>query len=273
MHPRQAKRPWDAATQARAQQVLRFIESRGATHPRDVLAAFDHGTVQGYWGGTLNASTQLLDGMHYRGLLRVVRRESGTRVYEAKQPAAADDSPPARLQAARTLVDIVLRQYAPLPSRSLGYLVGLLGYGGPHLRAECRSVLAELRSQLPSVTLDGVSWYWPEGEAPASARWKVDDQVRLLAPFDPIVWDRARFELLWGWAYRFEAYTPAPKRLYGHYALPLLWRDQVVGWANVGVSKGQLQPHIGFAGPRPQDPAFHQALDDELQRLSDFLGL
>ena len=32
--------------------------------------------------------------------------------------------------------------------------------------------------------------------------------VRLLAPFDPVVRDRARFELLWGWVYRFEAYTP-----------------------------------------------------------------
>ena len=51
--------------------------------------------------------------------------------------------------------------------------------------------------------------------------------VRLLAPFDPIVWDRRRFELLWGWPYRFEAYTPVAKRKLGYYALPLLWRDRV----------------------------------------------
>jgi uncharacterized protein YcaQ len=51
--------------------------------------------------------------------------------------------------------------------------------------------------------------------------------VRLLAPFDPVVWDRTRFELFWGWAYRFEAYTPPRLRKLGYYALPLLWRDKV----------------------------------------------
>ena len=48
-------------------------------------------------------------------------------------------------------------------------------------------------------------------------------------PFDPVVHDRTRFELLWGWTYRFEAYTPAPKRKRGYYALPLLWRDRAIG--------------------------------------------
>ena len=65
--------------------------------------------------------------------------------------------------------------------------------------------------------------------------------MRLLAPFDPVVWDRRRFELFWGWAYRFEAYTPAAKRQLGYYALPLLWRDRVIGWGNVSVKNGELQ--------------------------------
>ncbi len=69
--------------------------------------------------------------------------------------------------------------------------------------------------------------------------------MRLLAPFDPVVWDRRRFELLWGWAYRFEAYTPAPKRIRGYYAMPLLWRDQVIGWGNLAVQDGALQTELG----------------------------
>jgi uncharacterized protein YcaQ len=101
----------------------------------------------------------------------------------------------------------------------------------------------------------------------------VDDAVRLLAPFDPLAWDRHRFELFWRWRYRFEAYTPAPKRQLGYYALPLLWRDTVVGWANVSVIEGRLQPAIGFFGPRIGDAAFASAVDDELQRVNDFLGL
>lgn len=55
--------------------------------------------------------------------------------------------------------------------------------------------------------------------------------MRLLTPFDPGVWDLRRFEILWGWTYRFEAYTPAPKRKLGYDALPLLWYDRVIGWA------------------------------------------
>jgi len=52
-------------------------------------------------------------------------------------------------------------------------------------------------------------------------------RVRFLAPFDPVVWDRRRFAQLWSWEYRFEAYTPARKRVLGYYAMPLLWRDRV----------------------------------------------
>jgi uncharacterized protein YcaQ len=97
--------------------------------------------------------------------------------------------------------------------------------------------------------------------------------VRLLAPFDPVVWDRDRFERFWGWPYRFEAYTPAAKRQLGHYALPLLWREQVVGWANIGVRDARMQVEVGFAGPRITDPAFAAAMDEELHRMHAFLGL
>ncbi len=105
--------------------------------------------------------------------------------------------------------------------------------------------------------VDGVDWYWPAGEDPASGEHRAgDDRVWLLAPFDPVVWDRRRFEHFWGWPYRFEAYTPAPKRKLGHYALPLLWRERVVGWANVSVEGGVMRPEVGFVGPRIGDPAF-----------------
>jgi uncharacterized protein YcaQ len=120
--------------------------------------------------------------------------------------------------------------------------------------------------------VNGVDWYWPAGENPAGA--PPDAAVRLLAPFDPIVWDRPRFELLWGWEYRFEAYTPMPKRKLGYYALPLLWRDQVIGWANVGTVDGELRPDVRYVtGRPPRDRAFRAALDDELSRLAVSLGL
>jgi uncharacterized protein YcaQ len=98
------------------------------------------------------------------------------------------------------------------------------------------------------------------------------DAVRLLAPFDPVVWDRRRFELLWGWAYRFEAYTPPAKRKLGYYALPLLWRDRVVGWANLALRAGQLHADFGYAGgAKPSERAFARELEAEVERMRLFL--
>jgi len=117
--------------------------------------------------------------------------------------------------------------------------------------------------------IGGHVWYWPEDDAlPAGAR---TDVVRLLAPFDPVVWDRRRFELLWGWAYRFEAYTPVAKRKLGYYALPLLWRDRVVGWGNVSLTDGHLHADLGYVNARPRDRGFGRALDQELERMRAFL--
>ncbi len=88
-----------------------------------------------------------------------------------------------------------------------------------------------------------------------------------------MVHDRGRFEQLWGWAYRFEAYTPASRRKLGYYALPLLWRDRVIGWGNLSVRGGELQSEIGYVGSPPRDRAFRRELEAELDRMQEFLGL
>ena len=271
MHPRRPQRAWTPTQQRRATELLDFVRAQGEVRPKDVQAVFDHGRTRNAWGGTSNAVTALLDGMHYRGLLRVRRREGGLRVYEA---ASHEADPRSAADKADALVDLVLAKYAPLPTRSLGFLCSALRYGAPHLRDDTRRALQRARTRLPSATLDGLTWLWPDGENPAAKRWQFDDQLRLLAPFDPVVWDRLRFECLWGWAYRFEAYTPAAKRQLGYYALPLLWRGQVIGWGNVGQQAGRLTVELGFvAGRAPRGVDYRRALDDELGRLASFLGL
>lgn len=54
-------------------------------------------------------------------------------------------------------------------------------------------------------------------------------RTTLLSPFDPLVWFRDRTERLWNFYYRIEIYTPEPKRIYGYYTLPILWRGMIVG--------------------------------------------
>jgi uncharacterized protein YcaQ len=117
--------------------------------------------------------------------------------------------------------------------------------------------------------VDGVGWYWPANEDPA--RSAPHDAVRLLAPFDPVVWDRDRFDRLWSWVYRFEAYTPAAKRKLGYYALPLLWRDRVIGWGNVAVKNGELRCEFGYVASPPTDRAFRRELQAEMERMRRFL--
>ncbi len=275
LHPREPQRAWDAKTQEHAQQLLDYARSRKrAIHPKELLDAFSHqGRMPGYWGGELNVSTQLLDGLHYRGHLRVRRRDSGTRVYETISHAEQDQSPAARLARAALLLDRIVSLYAPLPAPSLGYLTSLLGYGAPHLRTEAREVLKTAKSRYGHASINGVSWFWPADENPLARRHAPDEQLRLLAPFDPIVWDRRRFEMFWGWEYKFEAYVPAPKRKMGHYALPLLWGEQMLGWANLRLDKGRLKHDLGFAaGARPKGAAFKLALEEELARMRVFLA-
>jgi uncharacterized protein YcaQ len=274
MHPREARTPWTKARWAQARAVLNFVRERGAVHPAEVDAHFQHGRSRNWFGGTGRASTQLLDGMHYRGLLRIARRDAGVRVYAAREPTP----PPADAAEERTrhdaLVDLVIAKYAPLPLATLGQLVSYLCAGGvPQWRDSRAAALARAKARHPSLRLDGIDWLWPAGENPRAKRHALDDTLRLLAPFDPIVWDRRRFALFWGWDYRFEAYTPAPQRKLGYYALPMLWRGQVIGWGNLAWREGRLDAQFGYvAGRAPREAAFRSALEAEHARLCAFLG-
>ncbi len=273
MHPRAPGVKWTAAKMKSAQALLDFVRERGEAHPREVDAHFAYGTAKNWFGGSSRASTQLLDAMHYRGLLRVVRRDGGTRVYgPLEQPAGAQDAAERRARV-DALVDVVVRKYAPLPARSLATLVSRLRYGVPQLRGELKGALQRARHRLASARIEGVDWYWPSEDNPRSARHRGSETVRLLTPFDPVVWDRHRFTLFWGWAYRFEAYLPAPDRKLGYYALPLLWRDRVIGWGNVSGTGGAMRTSLGFViNASPKEPAFRRELEAELERMRRFLG-
>ncbi len=272
MHPRAGASRWSTTRRARAEALLAFVRERGSVHPREVDARFSHGSVTNYWGGSSSATTHLLDDMHYRGLLRVVRREGGIRIYAVHEHATVPLDAAARQARIDSLVDVIVRKYAPLPALSLSSLVSRLRYAIPQWRRDLKSALIRARQRLAHARIASVDWYWPFDECPAPDGSQ--DVARFLAPFDPVVWDRRRFEMFWGWAYRFEAYTPAPKRQLGYYALPLLWRDHVIGWGNVSVKDGVLHTDIGY--PRssaPQDPLFRREIDAELDRMRAFLGL
>ena len=272
MHPRTGVSRWSPTRKARAQALLEFVRERGAVHPRAVDAHFSHGSVTNYWGGSSSATTHLLDGMHYRGLLRVARRDAGVRVYAAHEHAPATLNTAARRERIDRLIDVVVNNYAPLPALSLSALVRRLRYAVPQWQRELNSALLRTRQRLAHARIDGVDWYWPADERPSAA--DPQDVVRFLAPFDPVVWDRRRFEMFWRWAYRFEAYTPASKRKLGYYALPMLWRDRVIGWGNLAVRDGALHADIGYVNASaPRELRFKREVEAELERARSFLRL
>src|SRR2546421_3709941 len=130
MHPRanagvpaEGSNAWPVAREKRARLLLEFVRAHGSVHPREVDSYFSHGTVKNYWGGSSNATTHLLAAMHYRGMLRVARRERGIRIYAAHRHETAPSDETVCRARIDALADVAIRIYAPLPGRSLSFLL------------------------------------------------------------------------------------------------------------------------------------------------------
>jgi uncharacterized protein YcaQ len=279
MHPRtitrvpaEVRSPFGFGQKKREKMLLAFIRERGEVHPREVDEHFAHGRVTNYWGGSSNATTHLLDAMHYSGVLRIARREKGIRIYKIHKHEPIPKGVAERRARIDELADVLVRIYAPLPGPSLTTYVRRLRYAVPQWEKEVPGALQRAKQRLAHARVEGVDWYWPADENPLG--YFKEDTVRFLAPFDPVVHDRARFERLWGWVYRFEAYTPIPKRKLGYYAMPLLWRDRVIGWANLSLKNGDLNSDLGYVDSTPpRERAFKRELNAELDRMRVFLAV
>ncbi|HTP98885.1 MAG TPA: crosslink repair DNA glycosylase YcaQ family protein [Casimicrobiaceae bacterium] len=247
-----------------ASRVLAHVAENGDTHPRDLGSIGRARTVNG-WGSQSAATTRILEALHFRGRLRVARRENGIKVYALAPPPA---SPPAAASRARSILLLLLDIYAPLPEASFRELARMVADSSlPSLRGRAfEALLAE--PALERIAIEGVRWLLPAREAPVEP----DRRVRFLAPFDPVVWDRRRFEALWGWEYRLEAYTPPPRRKFGYYALPLLWGDGAIGWVNAKAANGTLAIAIDYVRAAPRGAAFRRELAAEAETLRACLG-
>ncbi len=132
--------------------------------------------------------------------------------------------------------------------------------------------LAELVDEgaLLPVTVSG----WESGGRPLKAFLHPEARIprsvnaaALLSPFDPIVWERARALRMFGFHYRIEIYTPAPKRVYGYYTLPILIDDAIVGRIDLKSDRQNRVLRVQSAwhedgAPRGYEPRLAQLLRD-----------
>lgn len=254
-------------------ELLAKVAELGVVHPDALRELGGRKRAVNAWGGYSTLAKLALENLHGRGLLRIARRENGIRLYEPCPPPTETLSPG---EVFRRVTLSVANVLSPTPERSLRSIMARLARTLRGLRSPALALAELVKSgALERHAIGGVNYLCPAhvaGTPQAGEDVEAPRTVRILAPFDPLVWDRQRFEQLWSWAYRFEAYTPVPKRVRGYYAMPVAWGDLVIGWANVESAGKELHAELGFASARPRSREFRVQLDAELERLRTFLG-
>lgn len=262
LHPKRSER-----LTALEKQVLQHVRLAGEIHPRELGVHFGKKRVVNAWGGYSHATKEALDRLHLKGYLRVAGRTRGIRMYETVT------WPTHSLPASRRLIELILRIVTilqPVREQMLNWTVTYLINHSFIGTTTTKEIVSRLKreGQVRVDEIDGVKYLSQAGKIEQGPE---ESCVRFLAPFDPLVWDRARFEQIWGWPYRFEAYVPATKRIRGYYTLPLLWRGHIPGWVSIQKQEETLQFQAGYVDGKPRDAAFNKAFNDECERVREFM--
>jgi uncharacterized protein YcaQ len=249
--------------------VLEAAAELGEVHPRALDERFGRKSVENHWGGKSQETKRILEKLHQHGYLRVSRREKGVRVYQIPEDSSGKTADPFKRYCLLALTTALVfgpttKRFVVSELRSQNHLLPVRGD-----RLAAVESLVET-GKLAEVEVAGVTYLWIRKDWLSA---EVPERVRILAPFDPLVRDRERFVQLWGWTYRFEAYVPEAKRERGYYAMPVLWRDRVVGWTNAKVEDESLRLEFGYAGKRPKAKAFRLLAEVEAESMARFLGL
>ena len=252
---------------AEAGAILERIRSEGPLAASD----FEAGKGKGgwwEWGDTKRA----LEWLFWAGRITTATRRAGfERVYDLTErviPAAILDLPaPAPEDARRALV---ARAAAAL---GIATETDLRDYF--RLKPEpARRAVAELveEGMLLPAAVEG--WARPAYLHRDARRPRRIAGQALLAPFDPLVWERSRAERLFRFRYRIEIYTPAEKRTHGYYVLPFLVDERLVARVDLKADRKRSRLLVRQVTLEPDaPPATGERLGDELALMASWLGL
>lgn len=250
-------------------RTLAEIRDRG---PLTAGELAEGGRGGGSWWGW-SEGKRALEHLFWAGLVTTAARRAGfDRVYDLPERAlpsavlAAPTPPPA--EARRGLLLVAARALGVATARDLRDYFRL----DPADAAAGLAELVEAGSLLPA-QVEGwahPAYLHPDARLPRRAEGRA-----LLSPFDPLVWERARAERLFGFRYRLEIYTPAERRIHGYYVLPFLLGDRLVARVDLKADRPArvLRVQAAHAEPGVDPPAVAAALADELGLMARWLGL
>lgn len=223
------KDAWMQEHEAEIAQLIQHIHDKGPVRSAD----FEHPRkgASGWW--EWKQHKRHLEGLFTAGKVMVIERRNFQRVYDLTHRVMPDWDDERDL-VSQTEAEIIMLDNS---ARSLGifreqWLADYYRLKRPALAA-WREARAE-QQQIIAVHVEKLGNLWLHDDLlplleRALAGKLTATHSAVLSPFDPVVWDRKRAEQLFDFSYRLECYTPAPKRQYGYFVLPLLHRGQLVG--------------------------------------------
>jgi uncharacterized protein YcaQ len=209
--------------------ILNLIRERGPVRSADFERP--DGGRGGWW--QWKGEKRILENLFTAGEVMIARRQKFQRVYDLRErvlPGWSDDQLPPRREVERTLVQKAVRA---LGITQAGWVADYFRMS----RKETPALVRELAQQGELLQCAVTGWSQP-GYVHIDSRDLLEQAAAgqlkpscttLLSPFDPIVWDRARAQAMFDFDYRLECYTPAAKRQYGYFVLPILRKGGLVG--------------------------------------------
>jgi uncharacterized protein YcaQ len=220
---------WVRENQGELDNVLAFLLDNGPTRAIDFERRAD-AAPGGWW--EWKPEKRALESLFTAGDVMVARRHNFQRVYDLRERVHPgwNDNVPTPAQANRMLALNAVRALGVTTARWVADYFRMS-------KTETPSIVRSLADagEIVEVAVDG--WRDTAYVHPANAdivKNAADGALKpshttFLSPFDPLVWDRARALEMFGFDYRLECYTPAPRRVHGYYVLPLLRRGRLVG--------------------------------------------
>ena len=272
---RDSRGNWYASVSDRdLRRVLRLIRKDGALSIRDIdddeLIEKDHP-----WASR-KPSKRALQLAFYMGALTISQRAAMLKTYELTERHFGWEKRP-RPASEKEITEHLLDR--ALIAQGIVSLDSIC-----HLEAKRKSAVLAIierrvrRKKLTRVALEGAEktahWARPEilDAATTSGLDAGEGLVHILSPFDPLVIQRKRLQLFFGYEHRFEAYVPKEKRLFGYFALPVLMGDEIVAAIDLKTDREkkkllmQKWTWVGNGSPRS-----HQAaIEEELHRFERF---